>query len=436
MFKTTGHTDRRYTAFPLVALITLVICACAPITPVPAAQEEGTQGEAAQATQVPEEEAGTPMLEGVNWRLLEYAGADGAPVAAEVEATMTLQDGQANGNAGCNSFFAAYTVDGQQLTFDQAGSTMMACAEPAMAQETTFLDHIGQAASYEIVEGRLHLLDAEGNPILTFEPQVAASLTGVLWQATFYNNGQQAVVDVLDGSAITALFSEDGQLSGSAGCNQYIAGYTVDGNQITIEPTAVTNMMCSEPDGLMEQEAAYLAALETAATYSIQGDTLEMRTAEDALVAMYTNAGPAAEAGTGASEVVTGTEIVTETATMTETGAVDAITGVTWQWVATEYSDDTTLTIDDPSRYTILLQPDGTAALQVDCNRGGGSYTLDGSLLSLDVVEMTRMACPEGSLAEVFIRELNSAATFVMDGEEFVINLAIDTGNMRFARAE
>ena len=37
----------------------------------------------------------------------------------------------------------------------------------------------------------------------------------------------------------------------------------------------------------MRQESEYLKALTTAATYAIQGRQLELRTAEDALVALF-----------------------------------------------------------------------------------------------------------------------------------------------------
>ena len=53
-------------------------------------------------------------------------------------------------------------------------------------------------------------------------------------------------------------------LSGSASCNNYMATYTVDGDGITIGPAASTRMMCADPEGVMEQEMAYLASLTTA----------------------------------------------------------------------------------------------------------------------------------------------------------------------------
>ena len=42
---------------------------------------------------------------------------------------------------------------------------------------------------------------------------------------TAYNNGKQAVVSGLADTEVTALFGEDGTLSGSAGCNRYNAPF-------------------------------------------------------------------------------------------------------------------------------------------------------------------------------------------------------------------
>jgi heat shock protein HslJ len=47
-------------------------------------------------------------------------------------------------------------------------------------------------------------------------------------------------------------------------------------------------MLCSEPEGVMEQEAQYLAALATTATFQIDGNTLTLRDANGAMVANYT----------------------------------------------------------------------------------------------------------------------------------------------------
>ena len=59
-------------------------------------------------------------------------------------------------------------------------------------------------------------------------------------------------------------------------------------------------MMCAEPEGVMEQESLYLAALETANVYSIDGDRLQLRTSEGSLVADYRAAGDSAAVEVGA----------------------------------------------------------------------------------------------------------------------------------------
>ena len=511
----------------------------------------------------PAEPAAT--LEGPIWQLVSYPDADGAQTPAQVEATMRFDAGQASGNASCNRFFAPYTLDGSQLTFGPAGSTMMACPEPAMSQEHAFLTALGAVASYEIAGAQLTLFDAEGAALLVFDVQVQTPLTGTLWQATSYNNGRGGVTSLVIGTEINATFAEDGTLSGSAGCNNTIATFAVDGQQITITPVATTMMMCPEPEGVMEQEAEYIAALATAATYSIQGDQLELRTADGALVASFVAVAPAAAggvdaetmeildnlaythtavftdtvvlvngvytetvvpdsvmanyveltdiaaagelngqpavavilvSGTGGSGIFYDLAVVTEVdgvwtnvATTTlgdrvvinslaiennqvvvdmitqgpddpmccptqpvvvayelqgselvevalasaETrSATASIVGVPWEWVESLYGDDTAITVTVPSSYVMTLQPDGTVALTVDCNRGGGTYTLDGSALTLDVAVLTRVACPEGTLSNEFIRDLNAAATFVMDGDNLVLNLFADAGNMVF----
>jgi len=79
----------------------------------------------------------------------------------------------------------------------------------------------------------------------------------------------------ISGSEITALF-ENEQVSGSAGCNSYQGTYRSTqadgGNTIEIGPLAVTRMMCDQP--LMDQENLYLAALEAATEYTIEGFAL------------------------------------------------------------------------------------------------------------------------------------------------------------------
>ena len=122
-------------------------------------------------------------------------------------------------------------------------------------------------------------------PAAALQSAPASSLVGLTWMMTSYNNGRQAVMDAMAETELTAVFGKDGKLSGSSGCNNYANPYVVDGNKIQIGLGINTMMACPQP--IMDQETQYLAALQTAATYKIEGTKLELRSATGALLASF-----------------------------------------------------------------------------------------------------------------------------------------------------
>jgi len=248
--------------------------------------------EAVNADEEKTEDMSQTRLEGVRWVLVSYLNADGETVDALADREATAEfaaDGQMGGNGSCNQYFASYTVDGDSLTIGQAGSTLMACMpEEVMAQEAGFLAALQSAATFAIDGEQLQIMNGDGATVLTFRAVEPTSLTGTNWTAGSVNNGREAVSTLVAGTTITAVFAEDGKLNGSAGCNNYMTSYTLDGPNITIQPPATTRKLCPEPEGVMEQEAAFTTMLPQAATYTISGDALELRTADGALIVSFT----------------------------------------------------------------------------------------------------------------------------------------------------
>jgi heat shock protein HslJ/uncharacterized protein affecting Mg2+/Co2+ transport len=72
----------------------------------------------------------------------------------------------------------------------------------------------------------------------------------------------------LDGTTITAVFNPDGSVSGSSGCNTYNGRYSVSGDNLTISGVSTTQIACDQP--VMDQESAYIAALQSAAFWSLE----------------------------------------------------------------------------------------------------------------------------------------------------------------------
>jgi heat shock protein HslJ len=79
----------------------------------------------------------------------------------------------------------------------------------------------------------------------------------------------------LAGAVPSATFTAD-QIEGSTGCNHYAGAYTADDSDITIGDVAHTEMACMEPEGAMDQERDFLAALASVASYRLDGERLEL----------------------------------------------------------------------------------------------------------------------------------------------------------------
>jgi heat shock protein HslJ len=92
-------------------------------------------------------------------------------------------------------------------------------------------------------------------------------------------NGAPAIA----GTEVTATFTAD-QVGGSAGCNSYGGSYTRDGAKLSFGPIMSTMMACAQPAGVMEQEQAYLAALQAGGTFAIQGGQLTITAANGSVL--------------------------------------------------------------------------------------------------------------------------------------------------------
>jgi heat shock protein HslJ len=158
----------------------------------------------------------------------------------------------------------------------------MACAPPADAVERAYVSALGRVAGWRSDGAELVLLDGDGAELLRYS---TATPVGE-WNATAIQTGV-ALASPLPGTEITATFADHGTLTGSAGCNSYATTYTTERGKITIAPPAATEKACAAPDGVMEQEAAYLAALPTEVSYRVDGGSLALLSADGTYVASY-----------------------------------------------------------------------------------------------------------------------------------------------------
>lgn len=118
-------------------------------------------------------------------------------------------------------------------------------------------------------------------------PAAGNPLAGSEWQLVSLHGDPP-----LEGTYISIEFQDD-RLGGFAGCNHYgggpdSGGYTVspDG-AFEIPMLAMTAMACLGPEGVMEQEAAYVEALTGATLYRLEGDTLALQNADGETILVF-----------------------------------------------------------------------------------------------------------------------------------------------------
>jgi heat shock protein HslJ len=98
-------------------------------------------------------------------------------------------------------------------------------------------------------------------------------LTSHTWRLISYNNGNE-LADVGPLTIITLKFSEGGQISGNAGCNDYFGTYNTDGELISVRAVGATEKYCLAPEAVMDMEQAYFLLLGNTTRYSIDQDEM------------------------------------------------------------------------------------------------------------------------------------------------------------------
>jgi putative lipoprotein len=94
-----------------------------------------------------------------SWKLTSYSRADVlTPAVTDTEAGLTFkEDGTVTGDSGCNGLGGSYKVEGDQVTFDQITSTLMACDDARMAQEGAVHQVLTDTATFKIEGNTLTL---------------------------------------------------------------------------------------------------------------------------------------------------------------------------------------------------------------------------------------------------------------------------------------
>lgn len=241
---------------------------------------------ACSAPAAPAAQTASPDLADTTWKLDTV---NNAPASSEQGAVVYFgSQGALLGSTGCNIVSGNYQTSGSNIDISVNVVSSFTCTEALKVQEEALVQTLTQASTAQGTAEQLTLSNPDNSLTAKFTRIPPAGISGTSWKLNAFNNGQGAFVDVLSGTEITAVFGDDGTLSGTAGCNNYTTQYQVDGNSITISMPASTMMMCTEPGGVMEQESQYLASIQNATSFVNLGAVLYLADAQNLPVAYYT----------------------------------------------------------------------------------------------------------------------------------------------------
>lgn len=225
-------------------------------------------------------DAGPPAskaaLEAKPWRLQSLAGLEPAKLAAiESGVSVRFAGGNVQISTGCNQMRGGYALDAEGvLTVKPLAGTMVACPEPAATVENAVKKAFSVPLHTALANGRLTLEPENEGATMVLAPEPPPRIEGVAWNVAFANDGRKAMVSVVRGTTLTLSFA-NGTVSGSAGCNTFRGSYKLQGDRIAIGQLSTTRKACPG-DGVMKQEANYVAALQNAATWKVERGLLTL----------------------------------------------------------------------------------------------------------------------------------------------------------------
>ena len=91
------------------------------------------------------------------WMLASYGSPDNPQTVQEPAPTITFAADGISGAGSCNQYSGSFSFEDNTVTFSNIISTLMACEEPIMAQETAFFDALQSATTLEVVDGQLRI---------------------------------------------------------------------------------------------------------------------------------------------------------------------------------------------------------------------------------------------------------------------------------------
>ena len=109
------------------------------------------------------------------------------------------------------------------------------------------------------------------------------------------------------------------------------------------------------------------------------------------------------------------------------------LAGTSWQLLNITSMDDRVYAPEEPPKYTLSFDVDGTARIVADCNRGSSRWISEASgHLEFGPVASTKVLCPPDSLSERYLAQFEWVRSYVMKGSHLYLATMADGAIIAF----
>ncbi|MGW0839397.1 META domain-containing protein [Streptomyces sp. NPDC002787] len=218
---------------------------------------------------------------GVRWKVDSLTVGGKTEEAPDGAYLKIADNGEVDGNYGCNTFGSTASFKDDGIDFATARSTEMACDDVPMKFEETFARTLDtEKFTAETTDGRLTLTTGDGDTVKLSEEK-PAELYGTKWRidSLMDHDVATSLPEAVQGKAWFTLDKKAGTLSGSLGCNEVSANATVSEDEITLGNARTTRKMCS--DSLMAAERSLLELFKGTVKYRIDHRSITLTSEND-----------------------------------------------------------------------------------------------------------------------------------------------------------
>lgn len=112
------------------------------------------------------------------------------------------------------------------------------------------------------------------------------------------------------------------------------------------------------------------------------------------------------------------------------------LAGTTWEFIEFRSSSDTIGVVrnEQPGRFRLVLNGDGTVAMELGCNRARGRWSAEASgsgrsgSFTFGPLAATKALCPPPNLDERIVRDAQYVRSYLLEGDRLFLSLMADGG--------